>query len=98
MKRTTKVLATVAAVAVMGLAAVPSPSQAEPGEFNAVCSALGLPSSTTPISLGALGSVTVTTCTAAIFGPDPCPGPPIPVNLSIPGILNLKASLCLTLI
>jgi hypothetical protein len=94
MTRTTKLLATVAAVGTMAIAAVPATSQAAPGDFSGACSALGLPSATTPINLGALGSVTITTCTAAVLGSDPCPGPSIPLNTLLPGLLSLKGNIC----
>jgi len=77
----------------MAVAAVPSPSQAD--TFSSTCSALGLPSSTTPISLGALGGVTLTLCSAAVVNPDPCPQGTTPLVLGYPGCCNLNTRLCL---
>lgn len=91
-----KLLATAAVVGSMAIAAVPSTSQADPS-FGAVCSALGLPSSTSPISLGALGGITLTTCSSAVLGGNPCPVGTIPVSIPVPGVININGNLCLGL-
>lgn len=88
-----KVLATAAVIGTMAVAALPSSSQAD--TFSTACSALGLPSSTTPISLGALGGVTLTLCSAAVVNPDPCPAGTTPLVVAVPGVLNLDTHICL---
>lgn len=95
MRRKTRILALCATMGTMAFAAVPATSQAAPGDFSDVCSALGIPANSYPINLGALGFVNIKTCSAAILTNDPCPGPQIPLDYLVPGVLSVKGTVCI---
>ena len=79
------------AVGALAAAAMAVPAASASAATNTVCSAAGLPSTTTNIPIDGIAHVTLTTCDAAIL-------PPIPGctnTITVPGVLHVTLFVCL---
>jgi hypothetical protein len=79
------------AVGALAAVALAVPAASASAASNTVCSATGLPSTTTTIPVDGVAHVTLTTCDAAIV-------PPLPTcttTIDVPGVLHVSLFVCL---